>query len=78
MEAWYVHVVDRSLDAMFALYQRLKALIFERGTTSGSDGPPVKPVKDQQLVQEPQRRYFTGEVTSLSEKSGMIDQQVHT
>ena len=61
---------------MYALYQYLKVLVFgaEVATSNNSSDtePPVKP--EQEL--NPQTRYFTGEITSFSDSSGMIDQQV--
>ena len=65
---------------MYAVYRLLRALVFEEEATESAEEPHaephVKPTRKQPLVQEPQKRYFTGEVTSLSENSGMIDQQV--
>lgn len=61
---------------MYALYQQLKALVFDRTGSASDDEGSIKMAKDERCVQEPQRRYFSGEITSLSETSGMIDQQV--
>ena len=61
---------------MYSLYQQLKALVFDRAGTVSDNGPSIKTAKEERCVEEPQRRYFSGEITSLSETSGMIDQQV--
>ena len=68
---------------MYALYQQLKALVFGAEAAEAEEeaaGPPlVKPTRDEpQPPPQPQTRYFTGEITSLSGTSGMIDQQVCT
>ena len=67
-----------NIVSMHAVYRLLRALVFDEGATDSNDEPHVKPgpSKEQQLPKEPQKRYFTGEVTSLFENSGMIDQQV--
>lgn len=61
---------------MYALYQQLKALVFDRAGTVSDNGTSIKTAKEERCPQEPQKRYFSGEITSLSETSGMIDQQV--
>ena len=61
---------------MYAVYRLLRALVFEEEATESAAEPHDKAARKQPLAQEPQKRYFTGEVTSLSENSGMIDQQV--
>ena len=63
---------------MYSVYRLLKALVFDDEATDSKETPHVKPGpgKEQELPKEPQKRYFTGEVTSLFENSGMIDQQV--
>ena len=58
---------------MFRLYQQLKNLVLE----GGQDEAPVKPARERQrCAPQPEKRYFSGEITSLSGSSGMIDQQV--
>ena len=63
---------------MYGVYRLLKALVFDEEAADSKETRHVKPGpgKEQQLPKEPQKRYFTGEITSLFENSGMIDQQV--
>lgn len=58
--------------SMYALYQQLKALILGQH----EQALPSKPAEEARPAVKPERRYFTGEITSLSASSGMIDQQV--
>ena len=63
-----------SFSKMFTVYEQLKALVFggERGTEGKRDGPEKLPTAQDQ----PQKRCFSGEITSLTDTSGMIDHQV--
>lgn len=64
---------------MYNLYKQLKALVLgeaqEDENEEGAGKIAVAPAQ-QQHVGEPQKRFFTGEITYLSGTSGMIDEQV--
>lgn len=57
---------------MYALYQQLKALVLGQREEELAS----KPAAEERPALKPERRYFTGEITSLNASSGMIDQQV--
>jgi len=68
-----VHGRGFHVERMYALYQQLKALVL--GQREEEDASSKQPVEARRTL-KPERRYFTGEITSLSASSGMIDQQV--
>ena len=69
-----MHLVN--VERMYGLYQQLKALVFGGETAGGKEQSPIMPAAHEPTQLDPQKRYFTGEITSLSETSGMIDEQV--
>lgn len=65
---------------MFGLYQRLSSLLLgaEEPPYDSNKSAPTQPlgVASKSPVGEKQERYFNGVVSSVSDKSGMIDHQV--
>ena len=62
----------RERKRMYGLYQQLKAMVWGEGSEREKTEPPSAPSPPPQ----PQKRFFSGEITSLSDTSGMIDHQV--
>ena len=57
---------------LHAIYQQLKGMVFG----AEAEAPEKAAGEERRAPPQPQTRYFTGEITSLSGSSGMIDQQV--
>jgi hypothetical protein len=57
---------------MYGVYQQLKAMVWGEG----SEREKTEPQSVPSPAPQPQKRFFSGEITSLSDTSGMIDHQV--
>jgi hypothetical protein len=57
---------------MYGVYQQLKSMVWGEG----SEREKTEPQSAPSPAPKPQKRFFSGEITSLSDTSGMIDHQV--
>ena len=67
--AHYALHVERT---MYGVYQQLKSMVWGEG----SEREKTEPQSAPSPAPKPQKRFFSGEITSLSDTSGMIDHQV--
>ena len=61
---------------MFAMCRKLQAMVFGEGGGGGGREREEGQKEPPLVAGEPQRRFFSGEITSLTDTSGMIDHQV--